>query len=114
MTISDLGSLGEFVSSFAVLATLAYLALQTRSARQATNLQTLMHIAGSMGSVSAGLLASDPDSLNVVARAKAGERLEGKSLTSYGEYINGLFVYSLGGLLEAGLVHHAKPCPGYV
>ena len=36
MTISDLGSLGEFVSSFAVLITLVYLAVQTRQARTAT------------------------------------------------------------------------------
>ena len=34
MTISELGSLGEFVSGFAVLATLIYLSIQVRQAKR--------------------------------------------------------------------------------
>jgi hypothetical protein len=36
MTIQDLGAIGEFVSAFAILITLAYLAIQVRYARIAT------------------------------------------------------------------------------
>ena len=41
MTIQELGSIGEFVSSIAVLVTLIYLALQIRQNRQATVASTM-------------------------------------------------------------------------
>ena len=36
MTVQELGSLGEFVSAIAVLATLVYLSIQTRLTRKAS------------------------------------------------------------------------------
>ena len=41
MTISELGSLGEFISSVVVLATLIYLAIQTSETRKATQANLL-------------------------------------------------------------------------
>ena len=43
MTIQDLGALGELIGSVAVLATLVYLALQTRRTRIATEAQGTMN-----------------------------------------------------------------------
>ena len=43
MTIQELGSIGEFVSSIAVLITLIYLAIQVRQGRNATVASTLQN-----------------------------------------------------------------------
>jgi hypothetical protein len=45
VTISDLGSIGEFVSAIAVLVTLAYLAIQTRHNAVATRAQIRQSLA---------------------------------------------------------------------
>jgi hypothetical protein len=42
MTIQDLGSIGEFISSIAVLITLLYLAMQVRQTRNATIASTML------------------------------------------------------------------------
>jgi len=44
MSISELGSLGEFIGSIAVLATLAYLAIQIRQGAQATRTASELHV----------------------------------------------------------------------
>ena len=41
MTIQELGSIGEFISSIAVLLTLIYLAVQVRQTRNATIASTM-------------------------------------------------------------------------
>ena len=40
MTIMELGALGEFVGAFAVVATLAYLAVQVRHSKSALNINS--------------------------------------------------------------------------
>ena len=42
MTISELGSIGEFVGAIAVVVTLAYLAVQVRHSKEATEANTRM------------------------------------------------------------------------
>ena len=44
MSISELGSLGEFIGSIAVLGTLAYLAIQIRQGAQATRTASELHV----------------------------------------------------------------------
>ena len=67
-SIQDLGAIGEFVGSLAVLLTLGYLAVQTRASRQATDLQTFLTISNNGSSVFATLLASNPDALQIFRR----------------------------------------------
>ena len=44
MSLAQLGSLGEFLGFFAVLATLIYLALQTKQARQVATSQAVRNV----------------------------------------------------------------------
>ena len=59
MTIRELGSLGEFVSSVAVLITLVYLALQTRQNTRAVYAATELEMLREVNSMNRSL-ASDP------------------------------------------------------
>jgi len=65
MTISDLGSLGEFVSSFAVLITLVYLAVQTRQARTATQASVVWERARAMRE-NALTLATNAEAISLI------------------------------------------------
>ena len=69
MTIQDLGALGEFLGSIAVLATLVYLALQTR---QNTAAIAMIPLAGALGF--SALLGSILGAL-LYARSQAPKRV---------------------------------------
>ena len=68
MTLQDLGSLGEFVAAFATLATLVYLAAQTRQGRRSASAQAPQWISdGCRSWISAP--REDPELGDLVIRA---------------------------------------------
>ena len=71
MTISDLGSLGEFVGSILTLVTLAYLAVQIRQNTAQQRREELISIQHGQNSVVAQL--QDPRVAGAFARGAAGE-----------------------------------------
>ena len=62
MTLADFGTIAEIVSAFAVVVTLAYLAIQTRHANKLAQMQTRRHMAD-MVREELGIVISDPDVL---------------------------------------------------
>ena len=56
MNINDLGSIGEFVSSIAVLISLIYLAVQIRSNSKETRLSNVQHLFDSQKEMMLGVL----------------------------------------------------------
>jgi hypothetical protein len=62
MTLADFGTIAEIVSAFAVVITLAYLAIQTRFANKLAQMQTRQHIADSAREELAVIIA-DPEVL---------------------------------------------------
>ena len=81
MSIQDLGSIGEFLSAIAVLATLVYLSLQTRQARIAA--EETAKFSGLQATHSMldlyfdwrRTLFSDPAHREIIAKANDGEEL---------------------------------------
>ncbi len=71
MTISELGSLGEFLGSILTLATLAYLAIQIRQNTVQQKREELMSIQHGQNSVVAQL--QDPRVLGAFVRGAAGQ-----------------------------------------
>ena len=75
MTLSELGALGELVGSIVVLATLAYLAIQTRQTKFAAQ-STARHTAtATMNQNSQNAAASD-EYAEIISRGFADEELE--------------------------------------
>ena len=105
MSINDLGSLGEFVGSFAVLLTLGYLAIQTRATRQATDLQTFLAVSSNASSVFAALVSSNPDAFQIWTRGIAGEPLDESELPVFGTVLDITTVNPYASIL------HAAPSP---
>ena len=104
-SIQDLGAIGEFVGSLAVLLTLGYLAVQTRASRQATDLQTFLTISTNTSSVFATLLSSSPDAFEIYQKGNAGEHLDESELAVFGAIVNGVNINPYACLL------HAAPSP---
>ena len=75
MTLSELGSVGEFVSALAVLATLVYLAIQIRQSSATTRAQIRQSLADSQIQ-HLNLRATDPFLRGVVGRMFAGETID--------------------------------------
>ena len=105
MSIADLGSLGEFVGSFAVLLTLGYLAIQTRATRQATDLQTLMALNSMSSTVIAGMLATKSDALEIFSRGNGGEPLNDADLNVFA------LIYTTQVVGPVSSILHAAPSP---
>lgn len=60
MSIEDLGSIGEFLSSIAVLVSLVYLAIQIRSSTEAARTSTYQSVVSDFGAINR-TMASTPD-----------------------------------------------------
>lgn len=60
MTIAELGNLGEFVSSIAVLISLIYLAIQVKSSTEAARMSTYQSVVSDFGALNRSM-ASTPD-----------------------------------------------------
>ncbi len=101
VSISDLGAIGEFVGSLAVLATLAYLTIQTRAARISTDLQTTLTVVTINAMATSAILSSNPESSNIVAKAAAGTTLEGPELLTYGQLMQVQVVQPLAAILQS-------------
>ncbi len=73
MTIQELGSIGEFISSIAVLFTLIYLAVQVRQTRDATIASTMLNNRMQFQEI----MLANRDSLigPIIVKADAGEEL---------------------------------------
>jgi hypothetical protein len=67
MSITELGSLGEFVGSLAVLATLAYLAVQVRQTKRAFQSASLQNGIATMNQNTQNI-AADPEYTEIVMR----------------------------------------------
>ena len=102
MSIGDLGSLGEFIGSIAVLITIGYLAIQTKANRQATELQTFMALNTISATVMGGLLSSKEQALDVWQNGNLGtKQLEDEDLNLYGAIASTLLVTPLASILHA-------------
>ena len=104
-SIQDIGALGEFVGSLAVLLTLGYLAVQTRASRQATDLQTFLTVSGNAGNVISGLLSTNPDAFDVWMKGHSGEPLDERELQMFGLMLETISINGFACLL------HASPSP---
>ncbi len=60
MTISDLGNIGEFLGSIAVLISLIYLAIQVKSSTEATKMSTYQSVVSDFGALNRSM-AGTPD-----------------------------------------------------
>ena len=74
MTISDLGSIGEFIGSIAVLVTLVYLAYQIRQSRALLLSNAYQARTDAVTSISLAM-AQDASLTNLLDRANSGEDL---------------------------------------
>ena len=102
MSIADLGSIGEFLGSFAVLVTLGYLAVQTRAARQATEFQTLMALNNMHSTGIGGIISTKPDALEILSKGNSGEPLDDDELNAYALMHNSLLINPYASILHAG------------
>ena len=86
MTIQELGSIGEFISSIAVLVTLIYLALQIRQNRQATVASTMQTNRTQFQNI----MLANRDSLiaPIIVKADKGEPLTEEEQYRLGNHIN--------------------------
>ncbi len=86
MTIQELGSIGEFVSSIAVLLTLIYLAVQVRQARNATIASTMQTNRQQFQSI----MLANRDSLiaPIIIKADKGEPLNEEEEYRLSNHIN--------------------------
>lgn len=101
MSIADLGSIGEFLGSFAVLVTLGYLAVQTRAARQATEFQTLMALNSMHSTVIVGIISTKPTALEILFRGNSGEVLDDDELNAFALMHNTLLINPYASILHA-------------
>ena len=68
MSIEDLGSIGEFLSSIAVLVSLVYLAIQIRSSTETARTSTYQSVVSDFGALNRAM-ASTPDLSGMFANA---------------------------------------------
>ena len=86
MTIQELGSIGEFVSSIVVLITLIYLAVQVRQTRNATIASTMQ--TNRMQFQSIMLANRDSQIAPIIIKADANERLTDEEEYRLSTHIN--------------------------
>lgn len=86
MTIQDLGSIGEFISSIAVLVTLLYLAVQVRQTRNATVASTMLANRMQFQNI----MIANRDSLiaPIIVKADKGEALSDEEEYRLSNHIN--------------------------
>ena len=86
MSIQDLGSIGEFISSLAVLVTLLYLAVQIRQTRNATVASTMLANRMQFQDI----MIANRDSLiaPIIVKADKGEALSGEEEYRLGNHIS--------------------------
>jgi hypothetical protein len=86
MTIQELGSIGEFISSFAVLITVIYLAVQIRQARNATVASTMQTNRAQFQNI----MIANRDSLiaPIIIKSDAGESLTAEEEYRLSNHIN--------------------------
>ncbi len=86
MTIQELGSIGEFISSIVVLITLIYLAVQVRQTRNATIASTMQ--TNRMQFQSIMLANRDSQIAPIILKADSGEPLTDEEEYRLGTHIN--------------------------
>jgi hypothetical protein len=90
MTLVELGALGEFVGSIAVLATLIYLAIQTRQTKFAAQSAARHTAAATMNQNTQNAAASD-EYAEIVSRGFADQDLEPAQWLRFGLWMTGMF-----------------------
>ena len=90
MTIQDLGALGEFIGSVAVLATLVYLTLQTRQNTMAISSQVDAARISATTSISMAI-ATSGDLLKAIAEDSSDPRMASPEAVRLGAYFRGMF-----------------------
>ena len=123
MTIQDIGSIGELLGAIAVLATLGYLAVQTRQSRiaaeQTVRLSAIQatHSAGDLYARWRSLLLSDPSYIETLVKASEGEELTTAEQNTVATLFHDLFVtgaYSHHVSLELGSFHKGSVDTDYI
>ncbi len=87
MTITELGSLGEFIASLGVLITLFYLAIQMRQNTKAVRLNTAHAVTEEFQDMFS-LIASDQSLSEVFIEAAQNEELNGVSRVRYNTFMS--------------------------
>lgn len=84
MTIQDLGAIGEFLGLFLVLATLGYLAIQTRQARQVAASQAARGVVSDFADLW-GVITNDSEFANIIRHSinDWGSQAEAEQLRSH-------------------------------
>lgn len=92
MTVAELGSIGEFISSIVVLITLVYLAVQVRQNTQHVRAQ--MGHDGWLSTKDDDIAAMDGDAAEALAKADLGEEpLTGKDLKIVDSYFKAMVMH---------------------
>jgi hypothetical protein len=99
MTIAELGSLGEFIASFGVLATLVYLAIQMRQNTQALRLNTAQVVTEELQQMFS-LLASDVGLAEVLVEAGEGAELSSVNKVRYYTFTSNILRVCENGYLQ--------------
>ena len=86
MTLSELGSVGEFVGAIAVLVTLVYLAIQIRQAMAATRAQVRQSLADSQLQY-VSLRATDPFLRQAAGKMFAGQEIDDSETFGLGMHV---------------------------
>ncbi len=106
MSLSDLASVGSFVSGVAVLISLIYLALQVRQAEK--NQRALIQQGRAARLVDIQLRLADPDLAAVYSRAMRGEELSAVEVVQFGHATRAIMV----GLEDAFFQHRERLLTG--
>lgn len=84
MTLEDLGNIGEFVGAIGVVASLIYLALQTRQNTRAVRVASFHQISESVSALSLAVF-QDADLVSLMERVRSEpETLSSEDTTRYG------------------------------
>ena len=91
MTLEDLGNIGEFVGAIGVVASLIYLALQTRQNTRAVRVASFHQISESVSALSLAVF-QDADLVSLMERVRSEpETLTSEDATRYGFFLLTLF-----------------------
>ena len=90
MTISELGALGEFIGSIAVLATLVYLAIQTRQTKLASQ-SSARHMAAATMNQNSQNVAASSEYAELISRGLANEEMNPAETLRFDLWMTGMF-----------------------
>ena len=90
MTIVELGAIGEFVGSIAVLATLVYLAIQTRQTKFAAQ-SAARHTAAATMNQNSQNAAASTEYVEIISRGMADEELKPAEWLRFVLWMTGMF-----------------------